>query len=481
MAKQYDVVVIGAGPAGYVAAIRCAQLGLSTVCVDNWSDADNKPSPGGTCLNAGCIPSKALLESSEHYEQARHALAGHGVKTGKVDLDLAAMMARKARVVSDLTQGVSQLFKANGVEFVHGEARLTGKKQVEVTPAGGGKDRTLAGEHLIIATGSEPVQISAAPLSGDLIVDSSGALAFPEVPGRLAVIGAGVIGLELGSVWRRLGAEVVLLEALDEFLTMVDREIAREALRRFTEQGLDIRLGARVTACQAGDGGVEVEYEDKDGSHKERFDRLVVAVGRRANTNGLNAQEVGLTLDEWGLIHVDEQCRTSLPGVYAIGDVVRGPMLAHKGSEEGIMVAELIAGHSHPVNYATIPAVIYTRPEIAWAGKTEQALKAAGNGFTVGRFPFAANGRARALGESGGLVKVLADAHTDRVLGVHIIGPQASELVAQAVIAMELGASAEDLGLTVFAHPTLSEAVHEAALDVAGNAIHVAKKKRPKK
>ncbi len=477
MSKQYDVVVIGAGPGGYVAAIRCAQLGLKTACVDKWIGADNRPALGGTCLNVGCIPSKALLESSAHYEDISHSFGEHGITASGVALDLAQMMARKDKVVSDLTQGIAGLFKANGVEWHQGCGKLLPKQQVEVS-AHDGKQSVLEATHVILAPGSSSVEIAAAPLAEGVIVDSSGALAFDEVPKRLGVIGAGVIGLELGSVWRRLGSKVVLLEAQDSFLGAADEQIAKEALRQFKHQGLDIRLGARVTSCEMGEKGVAVQYQDAEGEHAETVDKLIVAVGRRPNTEGLAADEVGLLLDEWGFIHVNEQCRTNQPSVYAIGDAVRGPMLAHKGSEEGVMVAEVIAGQKAEINYDTIPSVIYTHPEIAWAGITEQALKAAGRDYNVGSFPFAASGRARAAGDSSGMVKVIADAVTDRVLGVHIIGAHCSELIAQAVIAMEMGASSEDLAMTVFAHPTLSESIHEAALAVDGRAIHIPNRKK---
>ncbi|HED39493.1 MAG TPA: dihydrolipoyl dehydrogenase, partial [Chromatiales bacterium] len=446
-------------------------------CVDKWIGADNRPALGGTCLNVGCIPSKALLESSAHYEDISHSFGEHGITASGVALDLAQMMARKDKVVNDLTQGIAGLFKANGVEWHQGRGKLLPKQQVEVT-AHDGKQSVLEATHVILAPGSSSVEIAAAPLAEGVIVDSSGALAFDEVPKRLGVIGAGVIGLELGSVWRRLGSKVVLLEAQDSFLGAADEQIAKEALRQFKHQGLDIRLGARVTSCEMGEKGVAVQYQDAEGEHAETVDKLIVAVGRRPNTEGLAADEVGLLLDEWGFIHVNEQCRTNQPSVYAIGDAVRGPMLAHKGSEEGVMVAEVIAGQKAEINYDTIPSVIYTHPEIAWAGITEQALKAAGRDYNVGTFPFAASGRARAAGDSSGMVKVIADAVTDRVLGVHIIGAHCSELIAQAVIAMEMGASSEDLAMTVFAHPTLSESIHEAALAVDGRAIHIPNRKK---
>lgn len=480
MANQFDVIVIGGGPAGYVCAIRCAQLGMNTACVDNWVNADNKPALGGTCLNVGCIPSKALLESSELYTQVVHDYENHGIKCKGVELDLAAMMARKDRIVGELTQGIASLFKANHVTWIQGRGKLLLHKQVEVTGHNGNKPEVISAENIILATGSSPVDISAAPLKDDIVVDSAGALDLKEVPKRLGVIGAGVIGLELGSVWRRLGSEVVMLEAQDTFLSIADEQIAKEALKQFTKQGLDIRLGARVIACRIKNRKVDVEYQDKNGDHREQVDKLIVAVGRRPNTQGLFAEETGLLLDEWGVVHVDEQCRTNLPGIYAIGDVVRGPMLAHKGSEEGVMVAEIIAGQQATVNYDTVPSVIYTFPEIAWAGKTEQALRAIGQEYRTGIFPFAANGRAKAMGETAGMIKILADAKTDRVHGVHMMGPYCSELIANAVLAMGFGTSSEDIAITMFAHPTLSEAFHEAALSVASRAIHVAQpKKRP--
>jgi dihydrolipoamide dehydrogenase len=478
MAEKFDVVVIGAGPAGYVAAIRCAQLGLKTACVDAWLDEKNEPALGGTCLNAGCIPSKALLESSELFAHVRDQGARHGLKVKGLELDLEAMMANKNKVVGELTRGIAGLFKANGVTSFAGRGRLLARTQVEVLEHGAKGARVIDAGHVILAAGSKPMEIKAAPLDGRRIVDSSGALAFDAVPKRLGVIGAGVIGLELGSVWRRLGAEVVLLEAQDRFLTFADDQVAREAQKQFSAQGLDIRLGTRMTACEVKNGRVQVRFKDKNGDHEDTVDRLIVAVGRRPATDGLFAPETGLLLDEWGFVHVDGQCRTNLPDVYAVGDVVRGPMLAHKGMEEGVMVAEVIAGHAGAVNYDTVPAVIYTLPEIAWAGKTEQALKAAGEAYRVGMFPFAASGRAKAMGESGGFVKILVDANTDRVRGVHMIGPSCSELIAQAVLAMEFGASAEDIALTMFAHPTLSEAVHEAALAAGGRAIHVWQSRR---
>ena len=479
MKENYDVVVIGAGPAGYVAAIRCAQLGLSTACVDQWLDADGKPVLGGTCLNVGCIPSKVLLESSELYLKARTEFDGHGIELKGVNLNLDTMMQRKATIVGNLTKGVATLFQANGVAFISGRGKLLANKQVEVT-SDKNKKQVISAKHIILATGSRPTEIPAAPLQGNRIVDSTGALEFDTVPKRLGIIGAGVIGLELGSVWARLGAEVVLLEAQDVFLSMADQQIAKEALRQFRKQGLDIRLSARVVSSEVSDDSVEIKYQDNKGDHSETFDRLIVAVGRKPNTDGIAAKDSQLLLDEWGLVHVDKHCLTNVPDVYAIGDIVRGPMLAHKGSEEGVMVAEIIAGNYGDINYETIPSVIYTMPEIAWVGKTEEALKAAGERYRIGTFPFSASGRAQAMGHGAGLVKILSDEKSDRVLGVHMIGPQCSELVAQAVLAMAMESSSEDIALTIFAHPTLSEAFHEAALSVDNRAIHSLNKKPAK-
>lgn len=478
MAERYDVIIIGGGPAGYVAAIRCAQLGLHTACVDQWINAQGKPALGGTCLNVGCIPSKALLESSERFQQARSELENHGIRVGGVELDLAGMQARKDKIVRELTQGIAQLFKANKVTWIQGRGQLLANRQVAVQEHGREKPRTLDAEHVVLAPGSSPVQLGSVPLQDDLIVDSTGALEFREVPGRLGIIGAGVIGLELGSVWRRLGADTVtLLEAQESFLPFIDEQMARDALRTYAAQGLDIQLGSRVTTCEVKHGTVTINYQNGVGDHQAEFDKVIVAVGRRPNTNKLAADEAMLLMDEWCFIHVDDQCKTNLPGVYAIGDAVRGPMLAHKGFEEGVMVAELIAGRAARVNYGTIPSVIYTLPEIAWVGETEQALKAGGRNYRSGVFPFAASGRARAMGDAGGFIKVLADAETDRILGVHMIGPHCSELISEAVIAMQLGGSAEDVAMTMFAHPTLSESFHEAALAVHDRPLHIFKRK----
>jgi dihydrolipoamide dehydrogenase len=481
MADKFDVIVIGGGPAGYVAAIRCSQLGLKTACVDNWVNSSGKPALGGTCLNVGCIPSKALLESSELYAKCQQGMDVHGIKISAMELDLNAMMARKNKIIKELTQGIVALFKANKITWLKARGRLLINKKVE-TLAADGSLKVIEAENIIIATGSSAIEIPWAKLSKDLIVDSTGALEFDRVPERLGVIGAGVIGLELGSVWKRLGAEVMVIEAQDHFLPLADEQISRQAQREFKQQGLGIHLNSRLMSTKVISHGstqqVEVVYQDKEGDHKVVFDKLIVAVGRGPNSENICDEEVALLLDEGGFIHVNEQCETSSPGVYAIGDVVRGPMLAHKGSEEGVMVAELIAGNHGEVNYDLIPAVIYTHPEIAWAGKNEQHLRAAGESYNVGVFPFAASGRARAQGETAGMVKILAQAQTDRILGVHIMGPQASELIGQAVIAMQMGASAEDIALTIFAHPSLSESFHEAALAVSGNAIHVAQKSK---
>jgi len=473
MAKAFDVIVIGGGPAGYVAAVRCAQLGLTTAVVEEYIWKDGKPALGGTCLNVGCIPSKALLDSSEHFHKANHQLAAHGIDVGEVKLDVARMIARKDKVVTDLTGGIEQLFKANKITWLKGRGKLLANKQVEVTPLDQGKPAVHEASDIIIATGSRPIEIDAAPLDGDRVVNSTGALEFTEVPKRLGVIGAGVIGLEMGSVWSRLGSKVVLLEAQSEFLPPVDQRVAKTALKEFEKQGLDIRFNARVTGIKTNK-SISVQYEDKDGKQSMLVDKLIVSVGRKPNSENIAADDVDLVLDERGFINVDEHCRTNMAGVYAIGDVVRGPMLAHKGSEEGIMVAELIKGLSGHVNYETIPWVIYTHPEIAWVGRTEQSLKAAGIPFKSGTFNFAATGRARAMEETGGMVKVIAHGDTDRILGVHIVGPQASEIIAEAVVAMEFHASSEDLARIIHAHPTLSEAVHEAALAVSKRAIHKA-------
>lgn len=472
MADKFDVIVIGAGPAGYVAAIRCAQLGLKTACVDDFTDDDGKPSPGGTCLNVGCIPSKALLDSSRHFEQVNHHYGDHGIKVKGAEIDVPAMIERKRKIVKQLTGGVQQLFKANKIELFPGRGRLLKGNKVEVSPTGKGKKNIFEAEHVILAPGSIPIELKGVPFDEEHVVSNTGALEFHSVPKKLGVIGAGVIGLELGSVWSRLGSEVVLLEALEDFLAAADADIARASRKEFEKQGLDIRLGAKVTGAEVKNGKVKVKYEDKDGGHQLTVDKLLVCVGRKPNTDGLLSDDCGVKLDDRGRIEVDDECRTAIDGTWAIGDAVRGPMLAHKGSEEGVAVAERIAGKAGHMNLDTVPWVIYTEPEIAWVGKTEKELKDAGVEYRAGKFPFAANGRALAMNEPGGLVKVLADAKTDRLLGVHIAGANASEVIAECVVAMEFGGSSEDLACIIHAHPTMSEAVHEAALAVDKRAIH---------
>ena len=467
----YDVVVIGGGPGGYVAAIRAAQLGLATACIDDWRGADGKPALGGTCTNVGCIPSKALLQSSEYYEQAGHEFADHGVKVKGLDLDLAQMHKRKDKVVKASNDGVAYLFRKNKIQFFHGHGSFAGKGaegyEIQV-----GKDR-ISARHVIVATGSNPRPLPGVEFDEKLVLSNTGALAIPDVPKRLGVIGAGVIGLEMGSVWRRLGAEVTILEALPTFLGAADEAVAKEAAKIFAKQGLKIELGVKVGAVERKK-TVRVQYTAPDNSSKVlECDRLIVSIGRIPNTEGLNAAAVGLKLDERGFVAVDGECRTNLPNVWAIGDVVRGPMLAHKAEEEGVAVAERIAGQKPHVDFNTVPWVIYTTPEIAWVGETEQQLKARGAAYRAGTFPFMANARARALGDPVGLVKVVADARTDRILGVHIIGPYAGELIAEAVAAMEFGASAEDIGIICHAHPSLAEAMKDAALAVDKRAINI--------
>ncbi len=478
MPKTFDVAVIGAGPGGYVAAIRAAQLGLKTVCIDAWKNAAGKPSLGGTCLNVGCIPSKALLESSENYERALHKFSDHGIGLKGVSINVPKMQGRKNKIVDTFTTGIALLFKKNRVESLHGFGRLAGAGteggwHVEVT--GDGHSETITARNVIIATGSVPRQFPGLAIDNVLVCDNVGALSFDAVPRRLGSIGAGVIGVEMGSVWKRLGSEVTILEAMPTFLAAADEQIAKEAFRVFTGPlGLIIHTGTKVLSISAGGQSVHVEYEDRDGTrHRDEFDRLVVAIGRVPNTAGLNVESAGVRLDARGYVEVDALNRTGAPGIYAIGDAVRGPMLAHKSSEEGVAVAETIAGHHAHVNLDTIPWVVYTSPEIAWVGKTEQELKAAGVSYRAGQFPFIASGRARALGETAGFVKMLADAETDRILGVHIIGPFASELIAEAVVAMEFAATAEDIARIVHAHPSLSEAMHEAALGVHKRSLHI--------
>ncbi|HEY2779651.1 MAG TPA: dihydrolipoyl dehydrogenase [Steroidobacteraceae bacterium] len=469
MSDVYDVVVIGAGPAGYPAAIRAGQNKLKVACVDEWQNTDGSYAFGGTCLNAGCIPSKALLESSELFQRAKDEFATHGIKIGALTLDLAAMQKRRASVVKTMTNGINALFKANGVTGIQGHGRLLPGNKVLVK--GNAGEKTLEAKHVILASGSTPVRLRSVPHDGKYIVDSWNALELDAVPARLGVIGAGVIGLELGSVWRRLGSEVVVLEALEQFLPMVDQTIAKEAQRHFKKQGLDIKLGAKVASAVVSGNAVDVVYSDSQGEHSLQVDKLVVAVGRRPFTEGLLAEGTGVQVDERGFINVDEHCRTSASNVWAVGDVVRGPMLAHKGKEEGVMVADLIAGHYGEVNYKVIPSVIYTAPEIAWVGQTEEQVKASGRPYKTGTFPFAASGRARAMEAAAGMAKIVSAKDDDEVLGVHVIGPMAGELISEAVLAMEYSASTEDIQRTIHAHPTLSEAIHEAALAADKKAI----------
>jgi dihydrolipoamide dehydrogenase len=474
MAESFDVVVIGAGPGGYTAAIRAAQLGFKVACIDDWKTAAGKPAPGGTCTNVGCIPSKALLQSSENYEHAGHAFAEHGIEVKGLALNLAQMLSRKDKVVRQNNDGIVYLFKKNKIAFFNGTGSFVAANgnagwQIAVSGAG---SQTLAAKHVIIATGSKPRALPGAPFDNRLILDNEGALAIPEVPKTLGVIGAGVIGLEMGSVWRRLGAEVTVLEALPVFLSAADEQVAKEAWKLFAKQGLSIRLGCTIGKSTTTK-NVGVEYTDADGkAQSATFDRLIVSIGRVPHTAGLNAASVGLTLDERGFVAVDDDCKTNLVNVWAIGDVVRGPMLAHKAEEEAVAVAERIAGQHGHVDFNTVPWVIYTSPEIAWVGQNEQQLKAAGVAYRAGMFPFMANGRARALGDTRGFVKLLADAKTDRVLGMHAIGPLASELIAEGVVAMEFGAASEDIARICHAHPSLSEATREAALAVDGRALN---------
>ncbi|WP_062067366.1 dihydrolipoyl dehydrogenase [Cellvibrio sp. OA-2007] len=478
MSEKFDVIVIGSGPAGYVAAIRAAQLGLKTACVEKWKNEEGKGVNGGTCLNVGCIPSKALLDSSYKYHEAKEDLGLHGITTSGVELNVSSMIARKNQIIKNLTGGIAGLFKSNGVTSLFGTGKLLAGKKVEVTDFDGNVT-VYEAANVILASGSSPINIPPAPVDNDVIVNSTGALEFTEVPKRLGVIGAGVIGLELGSVWNRCGSKVTVLEALDSFLAIMDQQIAKETQKILTKQGLDIRTSSRVTGSKVNGKEVTVTYLDKEGKEQqETFDKLIVCVGRRPFTENLLAADSGVNLDERGFIFVNEQCETNAPGVWAIGDVVRGPMLAHKGSEEGVMVAERIAGQKSQINYDIIPNVIYTHPEVASVGKTEEQIKASGEPYNVGTFPFAASGRAMAANETQGLVKIIAHAETDRILGCHIVGPSAADLVQQVAIAMEFGSSAEDLGMMVFGHPTLSEAIHEAALAVHGHAIHIANKKK---
>ena len=474
MANSFDVIVIGAGPGGYIAAIRAAQLGLSTACIDEWKNEKGGPAPGGTCTNVGCIPSKALLQSSENFDQAGHHFADHGIGLSNLSIDVKKMLGRKDTVVKQNNDGILYLFKKNKVAFFHGRGSFSkaveGGYEINVV---GAKPETLIGKQIIVATGSSPRALPGTAFDETSVLSNDGALRIPAVPKTLGVIGAGVIGLEMGSVWRRLGAKVTVLEALPAFLGAVDQQVAAEAQKVFTKQGLDIQLGVKIGKVESGKKGVTVSYVDAKGADQElACEKLIVSIGRVPNTTGLNGEAVGLKLDERGFVEVDAECRTGLPGVWAIGDVVRGPMLAHKAEEEGVAVAERIVGQHGHVDFNTVPWVIYTSPEIAWVGQTEQQLKAAGKAYRVGTFPFMANGRARALGDTTGLVKFIADAKTDEVLGVHIIGPMASELIAEAVVAMEFKASSEDIARICHAHPSLSEATKEAALAVDKRALN---------
>ena len=468
MSKQFEVIVIGGGPGGYIAAIRAAQLGFSVACIDAWKNAKGGPAPGGTCTNVGCIPSKALLQSSEHYEHAGHSFAEHGIDVKSMSLNLPQMLKRKDQVVEQNNAGILFLFKKNKISFFHGHGAFVkadaGGYEIKVT---GAVEESITGKHIIIATGSTARALPGTAFDEVNILSNDGALRIGEVPQKLGVIGAGVIGLEMGSVWRRLGAEVTILEGLPTFLGGVDEQIAKEAHKLFTKQGLKISLGVKVGEIKSSKKGVSIAYTDAAGAAQTlNVDKLIVSIGRVPNTDGLNGAAVGLKLDERGFVAVDDTCKTNLPNVWAVGDVVRGPMLAHKAEEEGVAVAERIAGQHGHVNFNTIPWVIYTSPEIAWVGQTEQQLKAANHNYKVGTFPFMANGRARALGDTSGMVKFLADAVTDEILGVHIVGPVASELIAEAVVAMEFRASAEDIARICHAHPSLSEATKEAALAV---------------
>ena len=468
MSKQFDVVVIGAGPGGYIAAIRAAQLGFNVACIDEWKNDRGGPAPGGTCTNVGCVPSKALLQSSEHFDQANHHFADHGIEVKGVSMDVAKMVARKDMVVKQNNDGILYLLKKNKITFFHGRGTFVkaaeGAYEIRVT---GAVEEDITGKHIIVATGSNARAMPGTPFDEKSILSNDGALRIGAVPKKLGLIGSGVIGLEMGSVWRRLGAEVTILEGLPTFLGAVDEQVAKEAFKAFTKQGLKIELGVKVGEIKTGKKGVSVAYTDAKGEAQAMdVDKLIISIGRTPNTIGLGSDAVGLALDERGAIVVDGDCRTNLPNVWAVGDVVRGPMLAHKAEEEGVAVAERIAGQHGHVNFNTVPWVIYTSPEIAWVGRTEQQLKADGVAYKAGSFPFLANGRARALGDTTGFVKFLADATTDEILGVHIVGPQASELISEAVVAMEFKASAEDIARICHAHPSLSEATKEAALAV---------------
>ena len=468
---SFDLVVIGGGPGGYVCAIRASQLGLKTACIES------RGTLGGTCLNVGCIPSKALLDSSHRYQEATSHLKIHGIEVGSVDLDIPAMMKRKNDIVAKLTGGIGGLFAANKVTPIAGRGKVLADSKVQITDIEGKKE-IIESKNIIIASGSSPIEISSAIFNDTNILDSTGALEIDKVPETLGVIGAGVIGLELGSVWARLGSKVTVIEAMDDFLFMADKEVAKETFKDFKKQGLDIRLGCKLTSSKSLKNSVKITYENNGSSENMEFEKLIVAVGRKPNTSDIFEEDCGISLDEKGFISVNQNCQTDVKNIWAIGDVVRGPMLAHKGSEEGIMVAERIAGKHAEMNYDLVPSVIYTHPEIAWVGKNEEELKNDNIEYKVGKFPFAASGRALAVEQSVGFVKLLTDAKTDTIIGVHVFGPSAAEIVQQALISMEFGASSEDLGLTIFSHPTVSEALHEAALSVSNQAIHIGNKRK---
>lgn len=475
MAQLYDVVVIGSGPAGYIAAVRAAQLGLKTACVEKWRNPNGEMALGGTCLNVGCIPSKALLASSEEYEKVSSHLSTHGITVKGATMDIAKMLKRKETIVSKMSKGIEFLFRKNKITWLKGHGKFAGRNETGFLVAVDGDDAdTVIAKNVIIATGSKARHLPGLKVDNKIVCDNEGALAFDSVPAKLGVIGAGVIGLELGSVWRRLGSEVTVLEALPTFLGACDDAVSKEAFKLFTEQGLDIHLGVKIGDIKVSAKGVKVAYADSDGKAKTLdVDRLIVSIGRVPNTENLQLDQVGLGIDERGFIPVDDHCATSVPGIYAVGDVVRGPMLAHKGEDEGVMVAELIAGQKPHIDYDCIPWVIYTSPEIAWVGRTEQQLKAEGRAYKSGQFPFAANGRALGMDSPEGFVKVLADAETEQILGVHIIGVAASDMIAEAAVAMEFKASAEDIGRICHPHPSLSEAVREASLAIYKRALNM--------
>jgi dihydrolipoamide dehydrogenase len=462
--KAFDVIVIGAGPAGYSSTIRCAQLGLKTACIDNWHDAQGPSNLGGTYLNAGCVAAISLLESAKIYHSLNNNLKQHGIQAGEISVDIPQMMQRKNDIIAALSKQIADSFADHKVECIRAKAKLLNERFVQISPNDGSAASKLEAKHIILATGSSPVDLSCAPIDNEYIIDSTMALNLTTIPKRLAIIGAGVVGLELAGIWNRLGSEIILLEAQESFLSMTDKQIAKEAYRIYTAQGLELRLGARVISAKKTNKKVTVEYQDSEGTHALRVDKLIVASGRKPNTENLADAEADLLLDESGYVHVDENCRTTLPGVYAIGDLtVLGPMIAHKGIEEGLFVAEQIAGIHNPVNYNILPSVIFTDPEIAWVGQTEQALKAMGEPIKIGTFPLHATARAQAMGQTEGLVKIIAHKNTDAILGVHIIGTQASEMIAEAVLAMEFSASSEDMARTIHAHPTLAKALYQAA------------------